>query len=810
MEPSDHSGKPPEPHTDAFETIVAASMFMAEAVAPPGWEPPPAFLAATPLSAAGEQAQARLLGENAEMSDGVSHLAVLNAIGGSALFLDLEQADPAAALAAASEALGRGEPRLVWGYGHVLTGRLGTVAKPGGDVTLTATESVELLRELEQAVAQIGKFVAGPYGVVLSCESRWLPPTLGAGPVPCHDPGCRGLHTVFFEPSVPSRSDVISAAGVPREVGQDWARAYRLSVRDGDHYMDDQNTASLPITLANAFSETELRAILQTSLTEHRAVRTHAAQTPELRQLLRRSASDVVERLDTARLLQLLLLQSDDNLIDSIEAALDQGAITIPLLEVRSFRYCPGSVSLGYFDVAAEVSRQGVRLQPSRSDFALSRLERLVREVHADARDEENLTWRLRTLAPPGSADPLHDYLRTTEPTQVLQQLVFDSRAKLAAAIGVLRYGRMALPITPEQTQHLRDRMLWKLGFAVEEFPATVPRFWNRLRTTREAVESATEPLTEAVQAHRSEAVNLFVSTEEILDLSLSYISWALTNDHFGEPMIDRFVFDLSVARETTARLIAAQTAARDEPLVFTEDGKNTLYPLVEGFAVLAEHLESLDSGDPSSHLRAQPELPFYADRSALVEFPWRHTIPFLDLSPRARREVLDAVAGLPRLLARVRLLDVRNRLEHQRETFPSRSQISEALLGLEESLTDFERRGICPTLFRPAGNSTDAVGRSEIVLKNYAGVAAQIERPSMLRLADLPPPMSPQFCLVAAKLSGKGDFLRFGYREQSEYSKLWREFSSAELWNVRGQQSDESDIEPSGSSPEEASATSL
>ena len=85
------------------------------------------------------------------------------------------------------------------------------------------------------------------------------------------------------------------------------------------------------------------------------------------------------------------------------------------------------------------------------------------------------------------------------------------------------------------------------------DFPETHSRFWERINGLRAAA-TEPEPYDErARELIRGEAVNCFVSVEEVFDSALSFVTWALLSDHWGKATLDRFVYAIEDARAFTA-----------------------------------------------------------------------------------------------------------------------------------------------------------------------------------------------------------------------------------------------------------------
>lgn len=113
-----------------------------------------------------------------------------------------------------------------------------------------------------------------------------------------------------------------------------------------------------------------------------------------------------------------------------------------------------------------------------------------------------------------------------------------------------------------------------------------------------------------------------------------------------------------------------------DEPIELREDCKNTLYPLIAGFALLVTHCQSVFATDETQYRRPEESAPAWADRGILRQFRFIHTIPLLDVQPGDGMSILRMLDSILPRMSNANVLDLRNRLEHKREPFPTRSEL--------------------------------------------------------------------------------------------------------------------------------------
>ena len=756
-------------------------MFLSASIAPEGWEAPAELTNAIVLTDAGEHACAAILAESDDFSETDARLATLCVLGGEDIYVDLAATDVSGLIEAASVIFARCDLQLVWSYGHVFADRLSTAIPTLRSLELDESTSRALLTGVPQAVAQVANLVVGPFGVCRSVQTRTFPPGLQAGPVACADPGCGTLHSVLFDGFTAGFHEAEASLLDLEPASVSWREAVIEPADPEAQYLEVYDTGPLPRLLANAFSESELRILLASLIDMFGDdVRPIAGESPAS---WPRSSAVAVPRSwsDSRRAAccNCCCWPAMAPLIEAVEYCLDEDRL--PFRQRKSgalFTVHPaGRASIRH---VYSFSRHGVSLHPTRGDLGeqdlcVIRLERLVRDAYSGERGDGELAWKLRALAPADSRDALRDYLLVADPGAALEELVFGSRETLERALASLRYGRFPLPASQSDFARLRDRMLWKLGFPLPAYPLVVGTFWKRLAALRDTAAVVPEPYEEEARERiRGEAVNFFVSTEEVLDLALSFVTWALTVDHFGRQRLDRFKFDLADARATAAALLSGRSLGGDEVLQLRDDGKNTLFPLVEGFRVFADYCQALLDGDTMPYRRPEAGVPFYA-ASSLAAFPFMHTVPLFDLDPTARGLLIDKLRAVSTQLSRAQVLDVRNRLEHRRDSFPVRAEIERALDALTAVVRELEQSGVCPTIFEFVEREVDRFGRSTSWVRNYSGTELQLRNPSMLHLVGLPHVGVPLICFKGAEIAGFGEWLRFEYTEPSEFRRLWR-----------------------------------
>jgi len=499
----------------------------------------------------------------------------------------------------------------------------------------------------------------------------------------------------------------------------------------------------------------------------------------ELEGRFRSSAKAIAAELTPAQALQLLLLGDDATLIYAIETASDDGKIDSPPTERREILASRFPLYLGMYSVRAQFGPAGVRLQPTEwAPSVAMQLKRLINDVYADKEGQADLEWKLRGIAGDDTSDRLDVYLASTSPTDAVREFVFESRSRLEKSFRHLRFGRFELPTSPAEELHLRSRILWKLGADPLQFPGHLETFWTRLDALRQTAQALTSPYSDADrEALRGPGTNFFVSLEEILDLSISFATWALLNDHWGDERRLRFVYERDAARRFTAETLSGRPMTADEELVFDPAGRNNLFPLVRSFRVLATLCSELRATDPTRYQRPRADWPHFAAPTGLELFPFTSKHPLLNLRPSAADSIIRSFLGVDQELDRSGVLDVRNRIPHNREPFPTGEEVEttcKAVAGIVENL---EESGICPSVFLNDFEAEDRFGRRKRRSVDYRRRHFELLEPSPVRMCDIPGEDTPQVIFHAALLPECSDVLRFAYQEKSDYRNYWRDF---------------------------------
>jgi len=715
------------------------------------------------------------------------HLALFVEFFNHELLIDVTTTDSGTICKVLDAEIVNGRITYPWVYDRILYDRFFDMFSERKD-NLSYLETAKLLQDTPQGVFQVRDVIVGPFGVLRSSCHRFLPPVQNVPLWHCPDPSCQALHPVNLSTGKSKVSEAASfISDESNRTGEPPSEKFSFSptlLGAGD-YHDDMHMGKFPWLLVNAFSQTEIKNILSRLIDQYsKEIRERFPKTRRFKGTLSGSGENISERLTKAQCFQLILLMPDDTIVGCMESLIDEGVINIPATETRT----PGVTygRSGWLQTNCECSRFGVRSVTDKFEIALARLKRLIKELY---KEEElaQLQWKLRNVEGEDIYEKLDRYVHTEDPKRIVTDLVLTSPSHIQRAFKNLRYGRFVLPSSPEEEERLVEKILWKLGFDVELYPPYQRLFWDRLEKLLKTVRTDSTYTEHDRELIRSAGVNFFVSLEEILDYSLSFTAWALLSDHYG---ITKFKCNFDKARRFMASCLNGRRLGSNEPLAFDADGKNTLYPLVQGFAVLAELCSEMIERRNGERRRSENELPWYYDKTEIELFPFLHRELILDLTERDCDRMVALLREISATLETCQICNIRNRLEHRRPDFPNQEEVERACGAVSETVNKMETSGVCPLIYLYAGKIVDQYGRGVTIFKNYRGGKIAINEPSQYRLCRLPSFKQPQIIVPWMHIGNSVELMRFQFEEISDYVKMWREYPkrrpqvpSEEMW---------------------------
>jgi hypothetical protein len=689
------------------------------------------------------------------------------------IFVDLNKTDFAAMKNVFHEEMLVGNIRFPWVYEHCLYDNYFEIISHNVD-KLSYEDSLRLLEKCPQGVFQIRDIVVGPFGVLHSLSHRFLDPVTNVPLWHCSDPTCFALHPVnlskgdckVFDAVKNFKETLYKEEGPPSE----WNILFRYLNGSSDHY-DDMNVDDFPWLLANAYSEGELRCLLKSLIDkESKAIRKQFLAANKFRDVLSGSSEEISKRLSKSQCLQLILLMPDNVIIQYLESLIDQAIIRIPPTEIRDPVLSRGRG--GYFNITSECSNLGVRFISKTRDISLARLKRLIKTIYKDGDKSEQLSWVLRKEEGESPYEKLDRYLHLKEPRAIVNDLLLSNKEHLTKTLEILKYGLFSYSY--EQEDKLINKILWKLGFDVKIFPTQQIIFWDRYEKFIEKV-NVCQTYGESEKAIiRSEGVNLFVSLEEILDLSLSFSAWALLSDHFA---VTKFRYCSSDARQLMASCLNGRRIGEGRALELNPNGKNTLYHLICGFKALADYCEETLKGGSAKYQRPKEELPGFFNVTDIETFPFLHKRLIFDLREIDVNRIVNALKDATDILEKSSICEIRNRIDHGGREFPNREEIVRACQEVKRTINLFEESGICPLVYFYFGSQHDSYGRKSMIFKNCRGKEIKVFRPSQFNACGIPSLDKPLIFFPYLHVDDSFEIVRYGIEENSDFKEIWENY---------------------------------
>lgn len=631
---------------------------------------------------------------------------------------------------------------------------------------LSISETLKLLDGTPVGVFQSGSWTSGPYGLLRSDERRYFGATRRLPLQHCSEISCNALHvTVLATDDAPINAQRPLADKyfeAQSELPSEWSKYFAEISKDQTDELiyDDYNRSTIFALIGDAFDVSEKRRILGRLIDDHPG----PARARLSKLGLRGSTDAIIQELPDAECTQLILLFADSAVWTATDGLVLDGEILVPVGEIRP-PVMHKELTSGFFEVRVELSNLGLRCSAPNS-VALLRLRRLISRLfplhHEESKTE--LGWALRN-EPGGTLEAkVDEFLRVKEPRSILDSLVVSRRKSAVQACD-----EVALDLNFATRPDLTDLLMWKLGFQIRSSRQVNQEYWPLHHRLRHAAQSATVSTLIDYQHVREASVSYFVKLEELLSEALAYVTWALTNDHVTDKK--PYQFDLEHHR---SRAFALLSKGAKEPVELGE--KPTIYPLIRGFAHLAAYLEQCVR-DSSLYVRALDQLPRFADKTEIQKFPFRSTVPFLDLTELAKRRIIDGLVEVANNLDKSNIAQARNDQLHYRTSQADLDGLLAALETVQATIQKMENLGFIREVFVTSRSEVDSWGRRTILMNNDRGAEIVMGRPSMFEYLQLPAVRHPQYIFSSAIFAEPNDMLRFRAQIRSSFAELWEDF---------------------------------
>jgi hypothetical protein len=649
--------------------------------------------------------------------------------------------------------------------------------------SLPHNEVLELLDGLPVGVFQSGPFVSGPFGLIRSSEQRWFAPVRTVPMYHCAELTCRTIH--YTRLSSDMTAEVNDKAPTMRKVldsyGDDeceWSEFIEeIAGLEGVDF-DDETSEPLFLALGDLFGDDELRVLLADLLDNTGgSVREHVEPLG-----LVGASADIVEKLQRAQLIQLLLLATNRDLTTRIDhlirAAEKSEESHEPYIQVD-----PGEIrrlmtsertSFGVFGLYPEVSNLGIRFKSDSFPLGPMRLKRLIESLYdlSDPREIGELQWQLRSTEGDDPHERLEEFLRSASPQEVVEQLLLSRRVNQTTAADRLGVSYESC----SGDKNFVDSILWKLGFYPSRSFDSTSDFWDHHGRLKRFVDTAGVGSRVDIVDLRSRAINCFVALEGLLENALCFSVWALTTDHLSSSR--PFVFANWLERQKAFdRLNAFEDAKQDRADETTRLGKkNTLGSLIPAFGTLRDFLIELQA-DAQAYVRDKRDYPRYSAHTTLKSFPFNHCVPFLDLLPRSQARIIESLEYVRKTLEAAQTAFVRNDFGHYRPNSPDLNRVEATIVAMERSVRRLEGDGLVPLPFKAVADHGDDWGRRIFTLRNSKGREVAFARPSAYDWAQMPSLRGEQFILPSAVFAQPNEMLRFRAVYNTPYAMYWERY---------------------------------
>jgi hypothetical protein len=652
------------------------------------------------------------------------------------------------------------------------------------DDHLNYEDTLKLLENTPNGVYQVNNLISGPFGLLKSQEIRNYGPVRAIPIHHCSDTACQTLHVTELSTAdsliaiyIKEINKIIDETSINKQIIQSQPLK-QTSI------FDDNNLDDLP-DLLGTFPVVELRILLAYLIDNNKGIRQHFPKDRDLKHYWQGNGEKIASNLQHAECLQLILLFKDLEIASSLERLIYENKIHIPPTEIRSphFRRKRKRV----FKLNIECSRYGLRCtiyDQNQTNVALIRLKNLITKLYSESNNMEKLEWKLRNINGNNIVEKIEKYLLSENPKEILMNLIFDNSDYVKKTFEYLKYGDFELPYPPIKEEFIINKILWKLGFNSMTFPDFLNIFWKRHGQFLNII-NITDIVTENDrEAIRSAGVNYFVSLEEILDYSLSFITWALLSDHFLDT---NFVFNLEDARKFMVEKINSQKYLinDNEYLVLDSEGKNTLYPLIKGFEIVAQLCEKC-LNERNTYRRPKSEYPFYHNKTEIYKFPFDYKVFLLNLNESEVKRLINILREITNMLERNNISNVRNRIKHNRpiNEFPNKNELENTTKVIEQVIKLMESEGIIPQLFIYSGTEIDQFGRGVTKYRNYRNVILHVSNNSQFIRCGLPDYKNPQLILPNLSINKSIEKPRFFYQDKTAYSNFWKDYPKRKIQN--------------------------
>lgn len=688
------------------------------------------------------------------------------------LLVDVEQTDLDAIVASLHRQILDRLLIFPFRYGRLLYDKYADLFASQVHSYLSLKETFQLLRDTPQGVYQALDLVTGPFGVLRSGSYRYVLPDRNIPLRHCEDFGCELVHEVTLSTS--RTADINEHRETMRDIlkresehGSEWGPFLRKISAPYIPMYKDWAFDPVILLIGDAIVDDELRSLTEWLFDNSRDRVRQAAVSVGLQG----DPQNIVRGLDRAQMMQLILTADDEAVMTGLDTLIQRGTISVPHGEIRT-PVVNVFMRFGRYGMRGQLGEFGVRVESTRSNIAPLRARRLVEQMYLldKNEDRQELEWQLRREQGESLEARLEHYLQTKPPRDALENLLLTRRSNVIVAMQHLAL----IDGSDESDGVLLNTVLWKLGFEVIDLRPRHEKFLNlHKRMLQHTRQSPVGNLDAELEEVRGTAANYFTELESILDDSLSYLTWALTNDHYVSPK--PFIYHPDGDRKAAFGLLSENgRRQRPERLVFND--RPTLYPLMRGFGLLAQVLTDFE-GRSDELARPKEQLPPWVGVQSLQRFPFMHTVPFLDLLQESRITIITALKEISAALIASDISESRNEWLHGRRTTANVERLRLGLEKVGEAVNRISESGFARDRYSLARSDSDGEGRRTSVLTNGSGRTISFFRPTPFAWLGLPNLTQLWYVVHTARFAEPSEVLRFDVEFDSPYAKMWANY---------------------------------
>ena len=615
---------------------------------------------------------------------------------------------------------------------------------------------------------QLGNVTVGPFGILMSNESRLIVPTRFVKLYHCTDPSCGALHNVQL---TSARTIMIDVLNKIEDLSRDknfseWEGFYLKKCKSPDSYYNENRLEDLPLSLINTFTEIEIKLVLKELIDSISGSRDLIPKGKRFKG----SSENIVSILSIDECFQMILLFRSIDILNTAEKLIFKKEIYIPSTEIRRSKT---QKSGGYFNIYHECNKLGFRTNSSQSHLSFIRLKNLILNIYDEPYLKGQIEWTLRFCQKESLAETVEGYINIQEPRKIIRELVLGGALQIQKTFNLLQ-GYFKMPTTPDEEEEIIDKVLWKLGFSVNIYPAFFSLYEDRLSKFSKIINESSTYSEKDKERIRSAAVNMFVSLEEILKHSLAFSTWLLLSDHYK---VTHFNYNYTDATSFMTEIFNLYQKSGENKLIFDSDGKNTLYPLVTGFSVLFSICDEFLGSHEEENIRQTSELPGFIGKTSLVQFPLKHLKLLFDIKKSSYLAIRAIGIQLTENFNRHKVLAIRNSLEHDREVFPTKNEIIKACECMKDSIESLKASGLFPNVYLFKSLVKDQFNRVLKTFEDYNGKEIVISELINFKGYPIPSSYSPIVIVPSISFPETTDPVRIKYEENSEYLFYWKNY---------------------------------